>query len=308
MKALRDAFAQTLSQMLATASGEQLRLIDCDVGLHSRLSQVESQAGPQRYIQAGIAEQHAISLAGGYAKAGKRPIVASFAAFITTRAFEQCKNTLALQQLPVVIYGSHAGFAAGEDGASHQSYEDVALMQLLPGFQLFTPGDATEMSLALKIALQLPLPSYIRAGRAALPLWSEPYADLRPRVLHQGGQQVILSCGEISHQVLQALKQSNLADHYSLVHCARLNQLQTLGTLLQSLKTERAIAIHDNYTWNGLPAVIQRYFTENAIPLTLQAIGVPMRAGETGSDEQIRQLMGLDAATLSRRLLDLKSH
>jgi transketolase len=308
MKALRDAFAQTLSQILTTVSGEQLRLIDCDVGLHSRLSQVEMMAGPQRYIQAGIAEQHAISLAGGYAKAGKRPVVASFAAFITTRAFEQCKNTLALQQLPVVIYGSHAGFAAGEDGASHQSYEDVALMQLLPGFQIFTPGDATEMMLALKIALQLPFPSYIRAGRAALPFWPEPHADLRPRVLHKGGQKVILSCGEISHQVLQSLQHPVLAESYSLVHCARLSQLQTLGTLLQSLHANAIIAIHDNYKWSGFPAVIQRCFMEDAIPLTLQEIGVPMRAGETGSDEQIRQLMGLDALSLSRRLLDLASH
>src|SRR5690606_26344081 len=124
--------------------------------------------------ETGVAEQNLATVASGMAARGKRPFIASYAAFSPGRNYEQIRTTIALNKQPVVVCGMHAGVSVGPDGATHQMLEDIGMMRMLPGMAVLVPGDAEEARKAVMAAAKAPHPTYIRFGRSATPVFTTP--------------------------------------------------------------------------------------------------------------------------------------
>ncbi|PAB25204.1 hypothetical protein CC205_26740 [Pseudomonas savastanoi pv. nerii] len=308
MKALRDEFSDQIAEMVMANDDHNIVLIDCDVGKHSRIDKLKEILGAHRYIQAGASEQHAISMAAGYAKSGLRPIVGSFAAFIGLRGFEQCKNSIGLQQLPVIVYGTHAGFAAGEDGASHQSYEDLGLFRLIPNFGIYTPGDSIDVHNALAEALTSLDPSYIRVGRSPvpeLPGHDTSRTSLEPFLVQDSGNKVICSYGEMTHTVLASLKLVENREDFSIIHFPKISHSVNFLSIIKKLKAKSVLCIEDTYTYSSLfPMIFNQLSTLSSLP-KLECVGVPRRYGETGTDSEIKEVMKLDPFSISIKIKDM---
>lgn len=271
--------------------------IDCDVQTHSRLSAFAHRF-PDRFYQAGASEQHAISLAAGFARAGKLPVVASFAAFISARAFEQARNSIGLQSLPILIVGSHAGFAAGEDGASHQAYDDVGLFSLIPTFHVYAPGDIHDLRDAMDAALLYSKSVYVRYGRRPTPtLACEGHASNRFRIIKRRDGPLIITGGEATHRVMEALSDEPIA---SIVHTGRIRPLPELP--LMALASNLILVIEDHYSAGGLFGAVCEAFSEVTQNPKIVSLGAARRFGETGQDHEVMAAMGLDSASLLNRV------
>jgi len=195
---LRDAFGEALLQ-LAQADPE-IVVVDADLGNAVGLTRFPA-ALPDQYLQVGIAEQNAVGVAAGLATWGYRPVVTSFAAFLTSRSLDQVRVVVAQTGLPVVLVGGHAGLLAGRLGKTHVSMEDVAIMRALPGMTILAPADGVEMRGALAAALAVGRPVYLRSGRDPVPAFFAADHEVTlgaVDVLHEGEEAVVLSTGSIT--------------------------------------------------------------------------------------------------------------
>lgn len=294
---LRDSFRDRLIE--AARADQNIIAIDCDVASHSRMTAFRT-AFPDRFIQAGASEQHAISLAAGYARAGKKPVVAAFAAFIGPRAFEQVRNSIGLQELPVLIVGSHAGVSAGEDGASHQAYDDIALFRLIPNFKVHAPGDASDVEVCLSNFLTGSSPSYMRYGRNAFPHLANKMKHPSFRHISGDGAIAVVSTGEVTHLVLDCLTDAELRKHFTLFHVSQIEPLPPIPDKM--LKADRLVSVEDHYLCGGLHSSLTESMAQQGLMKHIIPIAASRRFGETGDDEFLRVAMGLDRTEIARKL------
>ena len=154
--ATRDAYGQTLAELAAT--DEKLVVLDADLAKSTKTAEF-AKAAPERFVEMGIAEQNMIGVAAGLATLGKHVFCSSFAIFAVGRAFEQVRNALAYPGLPVTVAATHAGITVGEDGATHQAIEDIALMRAVPNMTVIVPTDARETAQAVKALAEYDKPA-----------------------------------------------------------------------------------------------------------------------------------------------------
>ena len=165
--ATRAAYGETLVEL--GKEREDFVVLDADLAAATQTGKFKKEF-PERFYNCGIAEQNLMSIAAGIASTGKRVFASSFAMFAAGRAFEQVRNSIGYPHLPVVIGATHAGISVGEDGATHQCCEDIALMRTIPGMTILNPADYTEAKLAVRAAINHDGPVYIRLGRLAVPV------------------------------------------------------------------------------------------------------------------------------------------
>ncbi|MBO5909760.1 MAG: transketolase family protein, partial [Clostridia bacterium] len=165
--ATRDSYGATLVEL--GKEREDFLVLDADLAEATKTIMFK-KAFPDRFYDCGIAEQNMISIAAGIAATGKRVFASSFAMFAAGRAFEQIRNSVGYPHLNVVIAATHAGISVGEDGATHQCCEDIAIMRTIPGMTIINPADDTEARLAVKAAIDHDGPVYMRLGRLAVPV------------------------------------------------------------------------------------------------------------------------------------------
>ena len=163
--ATREAYGQTLAELAAT--DKNLVVLDADLSKSTKTCDF-AKVCPERFVDVGIAEQNMVSISAGLATLGKHVFCSSFAIFAVGRAFEQIRNSIAYPQLPVTIAATHAGLTVGEDGATHQAIEDVAIMRAVPNMTVIVPADATETAQAVRLLAEHPGPAYLRLGRLAV--------------------------------------------------------------------------------------------------------------------------------------------
>src|SRR5699024_9391400 len=163
--ATRESFGMALTEL--AEQYPDVVVLDADLAAATKTG-IFKKKYPERFIDCGIAECNMIGVAAGLAACGKIPFAASFAMFSAGRAFEQVRNSVAYPKLNVKIVGSHAGISVGEDGATHQCNEDIALMRSIPGMVVLNPSDHYEMKAAVKAAIEYNGPVYLRLGRLAV--------------------------------------------------------------------------------------------------------------------------------------------
>jgi len=300
-EATRDAYGQ---ELLALGNDDP-RVVALDADLSgSTKSAVFGKACPTRFFNVGIAEQNMIGIAAGLAAAGKVPYASSFAIFVTGRAFEQIRQSVAYPRLPVRLAGSHAGVTVGPDGASHQAIEDIALMRVLPGMTVLVPADGVSTRALVRATLNLPGPAYIRLGRAAVPTiyggqgLALEVTDFVPggsRELLEGADVTVVACGVLVVEALQAAYQAaqdglsvGVIDAYSI------KPLDTGAILAAARRSGAIVTAEEHSVIGGLGGAVAELVSAN-YPVPVVRIGLQDRFGESGEPGALLEACGLTA-------------
>lgn len=260
------------------------------------------EAFPERFIEMGVAEQNLVTVASGMARAGKIPFTSSYAAFSPGRNWEQIRTTIALNEQPVKIVGSHAGVSVGPDGATHQMLEDIALMRVLPHMVVVAPGDSVEAEKATLAIAENGKPSYIRLAREKTPIFStddSPFEIGKAYVLREGHDISLLGTGTMTYQLLVAAKE--LESHgisAEVVHVPTIKPLDEETILASVTKTGRVLTAEEAQINAGFGGVIAELLSEKK-PTPLKRVGMLDRFGESGTPNELLDHFGLTGAKIA---------
>jgi len=259
-------------------------------------------AFPKRFIEIGIAEQNLVTVASGLARAGKIPFTSSYAAFSPGRNWEQIRTTVALNNQPVKIVGSHAGVSVGPDGATHQMLEDIALMRVLPNMVVIAPGDSIEAEKATKAIAENGKPSYIRLAREKTPIMStdeSPFEIGKAYVLKEGNDVTLLGTGAMTYELLSAARilQEQGIDA-EVVHIPTIKPLDHATILTSVRKTGRAVSAEEAQAAGGFGGAIAELLSE-VLPTPLKRIGMYDRFGESGAPAELMEYFGLSGGKIA---------
>lgn len=262
-------------------------------------------AFPKRFVQIGVAEQNLVTVASGLARAGKIPFTSSYAAFSPGRNWEQIRTTIALNDMPVKVIGSHAGVSVGPDGATHQMLEDIALMRVLPNMVVLAPGDSIEAEKATRAIAVNGKPSYMRLAREKTPIFSteeSPFEIGKAYVLRAGHDVTLLGTGTMTYQLLAAAKLLETQGiQAEVVHVPTIKPLDEETILASVRKTGRAVAAEEAQIAGGFGGAIAELLSEK-LPTPLYRIGMNDRYGESGEPMQLMKHFELDAQSIVRRV------
>lgn len=268
------------------------------------------EAFPERFVEIGVAEQNLVTVASGMAAMGKIPFTSSYAAFSPGRNWEQIRTTIALNDRPVKIVGSHAGVSVGPDGATHQMLEDIALMRVLPNMVVVVPGDAVEAEKATLALAKNNRPSYIRLAREASPIFTTektPFEIGKAYVLREGHDVTLFGTGAMTYQCLIAARMlAGDGIEAEVVHVPTIKPLDRETILASVKKTGRAISVEEAQIAGGLGGAIAELLTEQ-LPLPLRRLGMQDRFGESGNPSELLehfQLTGKHIALSTHDFVD----
>ena len=253
---------------------------------------------PERYVEIGVAEQNLVTVASGMAAMGKIPFVSSYAAFSPGRNWEQIRTTIALNEQPVKIVGSHAGVSVGPDGATHQMLEDIALMRVLPKMVVIAPGDGPEAERATLALAKDKHPGYLRLAREATPIITTdktPFEIGRAYVYAHGTDITVVSTGTMTYQAMVAAeKLFKQGIDLEVIHCPTIKPLDAATILKSVQRTKRVITVEEAQISGGLGGAIAELLSEE-YPVPLKRIGMRDRFGESGNPDELLEHFGLTA-------------
>lgn len=251
---------------------------------------------PQRFVEIGVAEQNLVTVASGMAAMGKIPFTSSYAAFSPGRNWEQIRTTIALNNQPVKVVGSHAGVSVGPDGATHQMLEDIALMRALPNMVVVAPGDSVEAEKATLALAKNNKPSYLRLAREKTPIFStekSPFDLTKAYLLREGRDITMLGTGTMTYQLLVAARiLSGYGIEAEVVHVPVIKPLDEQTVLTSVAKTRRVLTAEEAQVAGGFGGAIAELLSER-LPSPLKRIGVQDHFGESGKPDELLKQFGL---------------
>ena len=262
------------------------------------------KAYPDRFFDCGIAEGNMISVAAGLAAAGKMAFASSFAMFAAGRAFEQVRNSIGYPHLNVKIGATHAGITVGEDGATHQCLEDIALMRTIPGMTVINPADAVEAKAAVEAAMQTYGPFYLRFGRFACPVVTEghKFEVGKGMQLRDGKDVTIIATGFMVHLALEVAE--TLAAEGIDARVINIHTIKPLDKeiILKAAKETGAIVTAEEHSIiGGLGSAVAETICEGC-PVPMLRVGVEDRFGKSGKVPPLLEEYGLTAANIADKV------
>lgn len=284
--AIRDVFGGT---MKSVCNDPRIVVLDADLGKATKAITFQKVC-PERYIDAGIAEQDMVGMAAGLAACGMIPVAATFSVFLTGRAFDQIRNTIAYAKLNVKLVGTHAGVTVGYDGGTHQAVEDIALMRSLPNMVVLNPCDAKETELAVKAALAYEGPVYLRISRIATPDIHDGQYQFKigkGEILREGKDVAIVATGIM---VAKALEAAHLLAKGGIE--ATVVNLPTIKPIDRQLlvevakKTGKVVTAEEHSVIGGLGSAVSEALS-SAYPVPMRYIGIQDRFGCSGSPDEL---------------------
>jgi transketolase len=292
-KATREAYGEALKEMGRLCS--DVVVLDADLSKSTKTC-VFAKAYPERFFNAGIAEQNLAGVAAGLAAAGKIPFISTFAMFASGRAYEQIRNSICYPKLNVKIAATHAGLTVGEDGASHQSIEDISLMRSIPNMTVVVPADALETYQAIKFAVDYSGPVYIRLGRMAVPdLFTEGYTFQHGKAasLVEGTEATIAATGIMVHIAKEAAEQLQ-AEGYSVkvLNIHTIKPIDKDAIVEAAEQTGAIVTCEEHSIIGGLGSAVAEVLVENT-PVPLERVGVCDSFGESGTPKELLKKYGL---------------
>lgn len=253
---------------------------------------------PERFVEIGVAEQNLATVASGIAAMGKIPFISSYAAFSPGRNWEQIRTTIALNDQPVKIIGSHAGVSVGPDGATHQMLEDIALMRAMPNMMVIAPADSVEAEKATLAIAKDHRPAYMRLARAPVPVITTdktPFSLDKALVMSIGRDLTIVATGTMTYQALIAAeKLYNDGIDAEVIHVPVIKPLDGLTILHSAEKTGAVITIEEHQITGGLGGAVAEFLSEHH-PVPVRRMGMMDRFGESGEPDELVQKFGLTA-------------
>ncbi len=293
--ATRESYGNALVEM--GAKYPNLVVLDADLAAATKTG-VFKKAYPERHIDCGIAECNMVGIAAGVAATGMIPFVSSFAMFAAGRAFEQVRNSVGYPRLNVKIGATHAGITVGEDGASHQCNEDIALMRTIPGMVVMCPADDVEAKAAVKAAVEYEGPVYLRFGRAACPVINDKpdykFEIGKGQVLREGTDVTIVATGICVGNALEAAeKLAQDGINAEVVNICTIKPLDEELIVASAKKTGKVVTAEEHSVIGGLgSAVCDALCKSNPVPVC--KIGMQDVFGESGSAVALVEKYGLD--------------
>lgn len=318
LQATRDGFGQGLLQ--AAEADERIVVLSADLDESLRLEAFKKQF-PERFIQCGVAEQNMMGIAAGMALQGKIPFVCSFAAFNPGRNLDQLRVAL-YSQLPIKIIGGHAGITTGEDGATHQALEDLAITSSLPHLGVSLAADAAQAAQLTQLIAQTSQAHYLRLGRSKVASIQELLKQLPNRIpdaalpcslataqqLTRGSDVTLIASGilvQTALTVAAALQKIHLSAEVINLHT--LKPLDR-ATLIRSVEKTQAVVIAAEHQINSGPtAIVSQFFAQEVgqtLPkaIALECIGIENQFGESGTDVELLQKYHLDTAGFLQKI------
>lgn len=268
---------------------------------------------PDRFIEIGVAEQNLVTTGSGLAAMGKIPFVSSYAAFSPGRNWEQIRTTIALNDQPVRIVGSHAGISVGPDGATHQMLEDIALMRVLPNMVVIAPADGPEAERATLALAKDRRPAYLRLAREATPIITTaktPFKIGQAYVYAKGADITLIATGTMTYQAMVAaelLYKDGI--EAEVIHVPTIKPLDAETILKSVRKTGAVVTAEEAQIAGGLGGAIAELLAEHH-PAPMRRIGMQDRFGESGAPAELLEHFGLDAKHIrlaAHAILDKKA-
>ena len=286
---------------------ENLVVLDADLAGATKTG-IFKKAFPERHIDCGIAESNMMGIAAGLATAGKVPFASSFAMFAAGRAYEQVRNSIGYPKLNVKIGATHAGISVGEDGATHQCNEDIALMRTIPGMVVINPSDDVEAKAAVMAAYEHEGPVYLRFGRLAVPVINDrpDYKfELGKGVVFKEGKDVtIIATGLCVSESLEAAKLLATAGvDAEIINIHTIKPLDKELVVASAKKTGKVVTVEEHSVIGGLGSAVCDVLAEEA-PTKVLKIGVNDTFGESGPAVQLIKKYGLDSESICEKVKD----
>ena len=270
-------------------------VMDADLAAATQTGKFKKEF-PERFYDCGIAEQNMIGIAAGIAATGKKVVCSSFAMFAAGRAFEQIRNSVGYPHLNVVIGATHAGISVGEDGATHQCNEDIALMRTIPGMTIINPADETEANLAVRAALDHDGPVYIRFGRLAVPFDENYKFEIGKGVeLKEGSDVTIIATGLMVNEAMIAhdlLKEEGISAR--VINMATIKPLDKEIVLKAAKETGAIVTAEEHSVIGGLGSAVSEVLSEE-YPVPVVKLGVYDTFGHSGPAAKLLDEFGLRA-------------
>ncbi len=297
--ATRESYGNALAEL--GAEFENLVVLDADLAAATKTG-VFKKAFPDRHIDCGIAECNMMGIAAGLAATGKIPFASSFAMFAAGRAFEQVRNSIAYPKLNVKIGATHAGISVGEDGATHQCNEDIALMRTIPGMVVINPSDDVEAKAAVRAAIEHEGPVYLRFGRLAVPVINEKpdykFELGKGVVLREGKDVTIIATGlPVSECLAAADKLAAEGIDAKVINIHTIKPLDEELVLAAAKETGKVVTVEEHSVIGGLGSAVCDVLSEKC-PTRVMKIGIEDTFGESGPAVELVKKYGLDADSI----------
>lgn len=294
-QATREAYGQALEELGAVR--QDVVVLDADLSKSTKTSMFQSEY-PERFFNAGIAEQNLMGLAAGFAAAGKVPFASTFAVFATGRAYDQIRNSICYPRLNVKIAATHAGITVGEDGGSHQALEDINLMRGLPNMTVLVPADGPEAKNAVKAAAEYEGPVYIRLGRSGVPTITDadaPFVIGKGRVMREGSDMTLIGCGMMVAKALEAA--DALAEEgvsAAVIDMSTIKPIDRELIVEWAKKTGAIVTAEEHNVIGGLGSAVAEVLVEEAL-VPMERVGIEDVFGESGTGGELVEKYRLTA-------------
>lgn len=296
--ATRDAYGKALAKLGAV--NPKVVVLDADLSKSTKTADFY-KVFPERFINVGIAEQNLIGISAGLATAGMIPFASTFAMFATGRAYEIIRNSVCYPQLNVKICASHAGLTVGEDGGSHQSIEDIALMRVIPHMTVIVPADSVETEQAVFAVAEMKGPVYMRLGRPAVPvLFGEDYKfEIGKAVtMREGKDAVVIACGLMVAEAINAAQElAKDGIDIKVINMATIKPLDEVAVISAAKETGAVVTAEEHSIIGGLGGAVAEVLGENC-PVPLVRVGVKDIFGESGTPNELLIKYGLTTAEI----------
>ena len=301
--ATRESYGNALAEL--GAEYENLVVLDADLAAATKTG-IFKKAFPDRHIDCGIAECNMMGIAAGLATTGKIPFASSFAMFAAGRAFEQVRNSIGYPKLNVKIGATHAGISVGEDGATHQCNEDIALMRTIPGMVVINPADDIEAKAAVRAAIEHEGPVYLRFGRLAVPVINDTpdykFELEKGVVLREGKDVTIIATGlPVSECLAAADKLAADGIDAKVINIHTIKPLDEELVVKAAKETGKVVTVEEHSVIGGLGSAVCDVLSEKC-PTQVMKIGINDTFGESGPAVELVKKYGLDADSIYEKV------
>ncbi len=300
--ATREAYGNALAEF---GSDPRVVVLDADLSKSTK-TEVFKKKYPERFLNMGIAEGNMMAVAAGIASCGKVVFASTFAIFASERACEQVRNSICYPNLNVKIGATHAGITVGEDGASHQVIEDIAIMRSIPNMVVISPADAVEARLAVKAAIEYEGPVYLRLGRLSVPVIYDENTykfELGKGVtVRDGNDAAIIATGFMVHAAIEA---AGILENEGIN--ARVIDIHTIKPIDKELiikaarETGAIVTAEEHTVMGGLGGAVTEVVSEN-YPVPVKLVGVQDKFGKSGKPDKLIEMYGLTASNIVEKV------
>ncbi len=308
-KATRESYGEALAKL--AAENDKVIVFDADLAGATKTGTFK-KACPERFFDCGIAESNMMTVAAGTSTCGFIPFASTFAMFAAGRAFEQVRNSIGYPHLNVKIGATHAGVSVGEDGATHQCNEDIALMRTIPGMTIINPADDVEAQAAVRAAAEYVGPVYLRFGRLAAPVFNSPDYQFRMGkgvTLREGSDVTIVATGILVYEAVkaaEALASEGISARVINIHTIKPIDKELLVKAAQ--ETGVLVTAEEHSVIGGLGAAVAEAIGEDC-PVPVVRIGIKDTFGHSGKGAELLKEFGLSSENIiaeTKRALTLK--